>query len=731
MERRVTRRASVLARFGPLLGAALFPAAIVWLASSSGAGVGPAGAGGFSGPVTFPVSPVAVGTRPGLTRPYSPAAECATCHREYYDEWRRSVMAYAARSPLFLSLEMQVQEQAGRSFDCPEGAGVLRRTDGTTACTLNGQPLTGTFGQHWCIYCHVPADGVMGEVPPWQGTGRDPAAAASRRSLTEVAPRATHESIGCDFCHTATRGARPGDPYVGNDAWRSPVTGARFAFRAGDEPGIANSGYHVDPGATARSGPLPGAQVIAPGAHDPGSLDGGAYLRTSEFCGSCHDVRLFGTDAHLARGGPPRERFKRLRNAYSEWRAVDWSRSPWAALGRAVSCQECHMSLYPGVCEPLLAPGEVAPDDSCPPGTRLSARPPGATPEGPWATNAPLVRRRTPHYLTGVDVPLAPDYAGHVDDADLDASGLPRGFVYRRRQLLRAALRMSVGAGTFDGVTLRFPLTIENVGTGHNVPAGFSQEREIWVELEVTDGAGRVVYRAGQLVDSDGDGREGDEDLGDKRWDFVETSPDQLDAAGRPVGLFGAVLRDGPDRQDWRPAGPQVFAGRGLVNLQNGYLRCVVCDGAPPDPDGFCRDAGGDRYGRARDGAFDVESGACTDPQTGLPGHLIETFFPISGLRPQVGVVRAHDGLLGDRALLPFTPRTYQHELPAAGAQGPFTIRARLRFRAFPPFLVRSFAGYEANQASRGRRAGGPLVTLDMLDRIDIVEVQTIVATVR
>lgn len=717
----------MLARFGPLIGAAAFPAAIVWLAAGAGGG----GVARFDGPVTFPVTPVAVGSGTALTRPYAPAAECGTCHREYYDEWRRSVMAYAARSPLFLSLEMQIQEQAFRSNLCPEGAGVLRRSDGRTACTENGQPLTGTFGEHWCIFCHVPADGAFGEVTAWQATARDPAGAASRRSLVEVAPQATHESIGCDFCHTATRGARPGDQYVGNDAWRSPTTGARFAFRAGDEPGIANSAYHVDFGATARSGPLPGAQVVSPGAHDPGSLDGGAYLRTSEFCGTCHDVRLFGTDANLARGGPPRERFKRLRNAYSEWRSVDWTRSPWASLGRAVSCQECHMSLYPGVCEPILNPGEVATDDSCPPGTRLSARAPGALPDGPWATNAPIVRRRTPHYLTGVDVPLAPDYLGHLEDPDLDASGLPRGFVYRRRQLLRAALRMSIGPGQYDGLNLRFPVIIENVGTGHNVPAGFSQEREIWVEIEVTDATGRVVYRAGQLTDSDGDGRDGDEDLPDKTWVQVQTDPDLLDAAGRPIGLFGAVIRDGPDRQDWRETGPESFAGRGLVNLQNGFLRCVVCDGGPPDADGYCRDASGDRYGRARDGAFDFDSGACTDRQTGLAGHLIETFFPIGGLRPNEGGVRAHDGLLAARALRPFAPRTYLHEIPAAGAQGPFTIRARLRFRAFPPFLVRSFAQYEATQASRGRRAQGPLVTADMLDRLDVVEVQTIVATVR
>jgi hypothetical protein len=46
-----------------------------------------------------------------------------------------------------------------------------------------------------------------------------------------------------------------------------------------------------------------------------------SYLASSEFCGSCHDVRLFGTDVlGIAKG----EHFKRLRNAYTEW--TDWAK---------------------------------------------------------------------------------------------------------------------------------------------------------------------------------------------------------------------------------------------------------------------------------------------------------------------------------------------------------------------------------------------------------------------
>ena len=71
-----------------------------------------------------------------------------------------------------------------------------------------------------------------------------------------------------------------------------------------------------------------------------------SYLGSSEFCGACHDVRLFGTDSLGVR--EKGEHFKRLRNAYSEWKT--WSDTEKVAGRRAATCQDCHMSLYPGVC---------------------------------------------------------------------------------------------------------------------------------------------------------------------------------------------------------------------------------------------------------------------------------------------------------------------------------------------------------------------------------------------
>jgi hypothetical protein len=75
-------------------------------------------------------------------------------------------------------------------------------------------------------------------------------------------------------------------------------------------------------------------------------------------------------------------------------------------------------------------------------------------------------------------------------------------------------------------------------------------------------------------------------------------------------------------------------------------------------------------------------------------------------------------------------PLRYTYVLPVEGAVGPFTVTARLQFRAFPPFLLRAFAEYEALQTARGRRPSGPLLSTDTLQRLEVVEISRIEMTV-
>jgi hypothetical protein len=266
---------------------------------------------------------------------------------------------------------------------------------------------------------------------------------------------------------------------------------------------------------------------------------------------------------------------------------------------------------------------------------------------------------------------------------------------------------------------LEVPVVIENVGAGHRVPAGFSQEREVWVELTVTDAAGRIIYRVGH-VDAP------DEDLHDKVFLRINVGDEEVDARGRPLGVFGADVTDGPDVPRWSPPagtpGATTFRGRGLVNLQNGFLRCVRCVGVIVG--GACLPASGQeatRAARFADGDYDIETGEC---RSNLEGDraLLETYFPVGALDAQRGVAKAPDAIVDTRSAPPGVPLRYVYVIPARGARGPIQIQARLLFRAFPPYLIRAFAAYEEARNARGERPRGPQVDLDMLRRVDVVE---------
>jgi hypothetical protein len=260
------------------------------------------------------------------------------------------------------------------------------------------------------------------------------------------------------------------------------------------------------------------------------------------------------------------------------------------------------------------------------------------------------------------------------------------------------------------------------------VPAGFSQEREFWVHLAVRDGDGRVIYEVGRVDRND-------EDLHDKVFERVEVRGDQRDGRGRPLGLFGADVRDGVDVPLWQPPpilGGTAFRGRGLINFQNGFLRCVRCIGTIA-ADGHC-DALPDQLARRADrfvdGDYDLDTGECRSNLTGL-NALFETYFPVGALDATRGLVKGPDSIIDTRSMPPGVPLRYTYELPVAGRRGPFRVEARLLFRAFPPFLVKGFIAYEREQARRGLRPNGPLVTDEMLSRLEVVELARAAAEIR
>ncbi|HEX6274943.1 MAG TPA: hypothetical protein VFZ53_18000 [Polyangiaceae bacterium] len=647
---------------------------------------------------------------------------CESCHPRHTAEWRRSVMAHASRSPLFQSLEMLVEEQVGKSDDCPEGAGILRRR-GAGACRdrATGHALTGSGGEGWCVSCHAPGENLRGRQPSWNAGAGGP----DNRPLGELLSPAGLEGVGCTACHQThgpvTAGALSRGGYEGNPIWTSFETGRSFSFRPTENDrrfGIGNSGYRLD-ASVLLAGTAPASELVPGGAHRRTDERTRAYLASSEFCGSCHDVRLFGTDVLGAANG---EHFKRLRNAYSEW--LEFAGDRRRAGGDAPTCQDCHLSGFPGACVSEPSERSGAPPASgilasaCPPGTRFSPRAPGALPLGRIATSSERERPLHPHYFSGVDLPLDEAFDETLaSETLLDAAGIPLGARARRDLLLASAVRLELGAVESRRGALTVPVTVENVGGGHRVPAGFSQERELWVHLRVTDTNGRVLYEVGRI-------ERADEDLRDKIFLSVTTDDGRRDGAGRPLGLFGADVADGPDMPRWDPPpelGGRRFRGRGLVNFQNGFLRCVRCIGRI-DGNGHCEPLPGQERARAdrfEDGEYDADTGACRSNLVGRAA-LFETYFPVGALDATRGLLRAPDAIIDTRSLAPGAPVTYVYELPAP--RGPVRVEARLLFRAFPPYLVRAFAAYERERARRGARSNGPLVVDGALERIDVVE---------
>ena len=235
--------------------------------------------------------------------------------------------------------------------------------------------------------------------------------------------------------------------------------------------GIANVAVLSDP-----EGPTQGP-FEDPAARRHG-VETNEFLTSSEFCGTCHDVRLPFDDVVAD------EPFQRLENLFTEW-----ENSPYNVPGdpqATTTCQDCHMSEFP-------------------------EKPPGTYERRKVAESGVVDRKHANHEFTAVSVPLSAEFAPYVDKAEA-----------KRQAMLQAACELSL-----DGTrklragegTLEIAVEIENVGAGHNVPSGFSQEREVWVEIVVQDEQG-TLFERGVVGDT--------EDLAHRKWTLDPDRADEL-----------------------------------------------------------------------------------------------------------------------------------------------------------------------------------------------------------
>jgi hypothetical protein len=643
-------------------------------------------------------------------QPFQRPENCLPCHQRQFDELRGAVKSgYRNVSPLFNGLESAGNLVSGGLLRPVYKDSTIVLPDGTLLNTnmYTSPVLTETrqVQAGFCFTCHNADVELLGddpsqrEVPQLAGLGTcNPAPPAGQQCFQPGLFRPLRDYVLVDANGNQILPATPGgDPPAG----ALPSLGAAgitcdFCHdlagpdlnRSFQMDGFGNTSILFNQ-TDLKVGPFLFPVAVKNNFHvasnDPNKI---ALLRAGAFCNFCHDVRVpnrnLTAEEHNMNPGGQNVSYFRLENLSTEWQIGPYN-STNNPFGHVVRCQDCHMSLFPyagtttyqvgdmTVTSPV--PGEFATDFAAVPGVATDQ-------------NAPLSQRKVvEHYFTGVDVPLATPAElsarlgnGYPDPyaVGADSHGVPVGLATRRQDLMKAATRISLSkTDTTATLGQTFTVRLEAVAlTGHRLPAGFSQERTVYVQLNVTDNNGFVLYQSGYVVDKPHpntgemapDGNLDDEDL---EHVHAVVDPGKLTpvyAAGTATnGGNNQVFEIGPD--DGPDARVYVGAPEGLVLFRNELVHIFLP---------------GQAIGR-------------TDPVTGLPVtaqgvHFEETF--------QAALANTVDNF---RSLQPLLPRTYSYEiqlptqqqLQAIGVavQGPLHVHAQVNFEHFPPLFLRFLAG--------------------------------------
>lgn len=378
-----------------------------------------------------------------------PSAQvCGGCHLQIYKEWSVSRHAFAQTSPTFLAYQ-------------------------STLVTLT----KGTLGD-FCERCHSQVGMFNYEPIITANKNRD---------------KVPLEGITCVVCHrvpeaygkiTGRFPLEPGDI-------RSPIYGPR----SDEELKKVLEAHKDNPPKIHREARLL-EQVSQPG-----------------FCARCHDVRLVNGI--------------RFEDLFSEYKQTP-------AAKRGATCQSCHMGPIPGVDSDYeKASAAIVRGKPTTPARRTNHMFPGPDDTlvhpGIFPINSEAQEFATPEeWLSfnvqagwGTDafennIPKGTEFPGIW--ADPDERRAAREIIEQQLKLLaenREAgtllLRNGYGLGAInineknDG--LKFAVEVKNLTDGHSVPSGLIAERNVFLQIAVSDADGKEVFRSGDL-DPNGDVRD-------------------------------------------------------------------------------------------------------------------------------------------------------------------------------------------------------------------------------
>lgn len=388
---------------------------------------------------------------------YPSAATCGTCHPKQYEEWAISQHSYAQLSPVYMAINNFLNFSTSSSM--------------------------GDF----CLRCHNQVGANLGESPFISNLERHPT---------------SREGITCVVCHRITKGYNKvsGRLALAEGSLLDPVMGP--TGNAEMERVLKDDKYRV----------VTEEEELGRKIHSQAKKF--EAISTPTFCGSCHDVTLFNGF--------------RLEEAFSEYRL-----SP--AADRGVTCQDCHMGKIQGIPSDFdYGPAAVVGGVPTKPrklsnhlfsGPDYSVIHPGIFPHNADAQQMASLEdwlkfdHKAGWGTDAFEDNVADDYAfpdvwAAIDDRYdardiLDIQFERLDFARMKRlEVLRNGYHLGqvkIEEASADGI--EFEVEVKNITDGHNVPTGFTGERLVWLDVQVKDAAGNVVFVSGDR-DPNGDLRD-------------------------------------------------------------------------------------------------------------------------------------------------------------------------------------------------------------------------------
>ena len=347
-----------------------------------------------------------------------------------------------------------------------------------------------------------------------------------------------------------------------------------------------------------------------------------ADITDAAFCQACHNVTIDKASLEPFLGGP--QPIVRLQETFDEWQS-----SRYAPLD--ITCQTCHMPRSPEL-------GVVA-----------------VAPQGESFERTLPLRTISDHSFTGVD------YAFWEDSPQADAQRNNVAAFLRGVATLELSVPDSVTAGAEFEILVR----VKNVGVGHDLPTGFVFEREVWLEVQVEDAAGNILFQSGH--------RDAGGNLFDELNEQVWADPALYDLY--LFNLRGRMVRVQPQEKREVKGDRSVRISSDFVESRRNLNGTPVFDSANFDGEAVLWRLATERARR---------DGERTEPLA-IPdfGFTLEEVF----LQDQADAVVKN-------GVLPLQIRTARYPV-SVGAEtvGPLHVQVRLLFRNYPPFVLGQVLG--------------------------------------